>query len=143
MKKIRIDYLATLIGIIMIVLGLFWVKTFNVQAKSLLALPYVCIGIGSGIFGHGMGNMISYKAIKRNPDIQKNLEIDKNDERNIAIANRAKVKTYNLMIFVLGALIVAFALMGVDLTAVLLLAFAYLLFPIYAIYYRSKYDKEM
>ena len=43
------------------------------------------------------------------------------------------------MTFVFGALMIAFALMGVDMIAVLLLVFAYLFVQGYAIYYRSCY----
>ena len=56
---------------------------------------------------------------------------------------RAKAKAYDMMTFVLGALMLSFALMGVELTAVLLLVFAYLFVHSYAVYYRFKYDKEM
>lgn len=107
------------------------------------ALPYVCIGVGSGIFGHGMGNVIGRQAIKNSPDIQRQIAIDQRDERNIAISNRSKAKSYDLMIFVFGALMLSFALMGVDITAVLLLVFSYLLVIGYGVYYRFKYEKEM
>ena len=88
-----------------------------------------------------MGNIISRRAVKTNPDIQKQLEIDKKDERNITIANHAKAKAFDMMIFVFGVLMIAFALMGVDIKAVLLLVFAYLLVIGYDVYCRCKYDK--
>lgn len=107
------------------------------------ALPYILVGLGCGIFGHGTGNIISQKSLKNSPDIQKKIEIDKNDERNIAIRNRAKAKAYDMMVFMFGALMLSFALMGVDMIAVLLLVFAYLFVMGYSVYYRCKYDKEM
>ena len=107
------------------------------------ALPYVCIGLGCGIFGHGMGEIINRRAIKNHPDVEKQMKIDRQDERNVAIGNRAKAKAYDMMIFVFGALMLAFVLMGVDLVAVLLLVFAYLFVVGYGIYYRCKFDKEM
>ena len=48
-----------------------------------------------------------------------------------------------MMTFVFGALMVSFALMGVDMIAVLLLVFAYLLVHGFEIYYRLKFDREM
>lgn len=143
MKGKKSDYAITAIGLVLAAAGLFWVKSLVNPQGFLLALPYVCIGIGCGVFGHGMGNIISHKAIKTNPDLQKQIEIDKNDERNVAISNRAKAKAYDLMTFVFGALMMIFALMGVDVIAVLLLVFAYLFVQGYGIYYRCKYDKEM
>lgn len=71
------------------------------------------------------------------------MDIAINDERNIAIANRAKGKAFDRMTFVFGALMVSFALMGVDMIAVLLLVFAYLLVHGYAIYYRFRLEQEM
>ena len=109
----------------------------------MLTLPYVCVGLGCGIFGHGMGNFISSRTLKNHPDERKQLEIEQKDERNIAIANRAKAKAYDIMTFIFGALMISFALMGIELAAVLLLVFAYLLVHGFGIYYRLKYEKEM
>ena len=81
--------------------------------------------------------------MKNNPAAAKQLEIDKKDERNLAIANRAKAKAYDMMIFVFGALITALALMNVDLTVVVFLVCAYLFILVYNSYYRFKYYKEM
>ena len=90
-----------------------------------------------------MGNIMSKRALKNHPDIQRQIEIEKKDERNIAIGSRAKAKAFDIMVFVFGALMVSFAMMGVELVAVLLLVFAYLLVIGCGVYYRCKYDKEM
>ncbi|MFU0827437.1 MAG: DUF3796 domain-containing protein [Lachnoclostridium sp.] len=142
MKKNKMDYVTTAIGILILILGLALVKTADPQG-IMKALPYIFIGLGCGIFGHGMGNVISRKALKNSPEIRRQLEIDKNDERNIAIRNAAKSKAYDMMVFVFGALMLSYALMGVDLITVLLLVFAYLFVIFYGIYYRFKYEKEM
>ena len=47
------------------------------------------------------------------------------------------------MTFVFGALMVSFALMGVDLAAVLLLVAAYLFVEGSAVWYRVRFEKEM
>lgn len=143
MKKVRMDFIFTAIGMILLVTGLLLAKTFANSQGFMLVLPYIFFGIGCGIFGHGMGNIISRKVLKNNPEIQKQLKIDKTDERNIAIANRAKAKAYDMIIFVFGALMLTFALRGVDVIAMLLFLFAYLFVQGYGIYFRYKYDKEM
>ena len=143
MKKNRLDYVITAIGILMLGAGLFLIKTVTDPQGVMKALPYICIGLGCGAFGQGMGNIISRKALKSNPGLQKKLEIDKNDERNVAIGNLAKAKAYDMMIYIFAALMLSYALMGIDMITVLLLVFAYLFVIFYGIYYRCKYDKEM
>lgn len=113
MKKIK-NYLITAVGIVVFALGLCLVKTFDNPEEFLRALPYVCIGIGSGMFGHGMAGIFADKVAKKNPDIQKQKEIEENDERNMAISNRAKAKGYDIMTYVFGALMLSYALMGVE-----------------------------
>lgn len=143
MKKVGIDYIFTAIGMILLVTGLLLVKALDNLQGFMLVLPYILFGIGCGIWGYGMGNIISRRALKSSPEIQKQLEIEKTDERNIAIANRAKAKAYDMMIFLFGALMLTFALRGVDVIALLLFLFAYLFVQGYGVYYRCKYGKEM
>ncbi len=143
MKKNTSTYLATILGVFLLGIGLYLLKSIPNPEGALKALPYICIGLGSGVFGHGMGNIISHNAVKGCPDLEKQIKIDKNDERNVTISNRAKAKAYDMMLFVFGALMLSFALMEVDLTVILLLVFAYLFICGYGIYYRFKYDKEM
>ncbi len=143
MTQKKSNYVVVIIGLLLLGTGLYFVKTIDDPQGIMQALPYVCIGVGCGLFGQGMGGILSQKAIQNHPEIQKQMDIEKNDERNIAIANRAKGKAFDIMTFVFGALMLAFALMGVDMVATLLLVFAYLFVHGYAIYYRCKYNEEM
>ena len=95
------------------------------------------------MFGHGLGNVVSNRVAKNNPELKKQIEIDKNDERNVAVSNQAKAKAYDMMLYIFGALMIAFALMGVGVAAVLMLVFAYLLVVGFFIYYLNKYNNEM
>ena len=143
MKQNKWNYFLAIAGGLLLGVGLYLAKTIIEPQGIMRALPYVFIGVGCGIFGQGLGEIIGSRAIKNNPDIQKHMEIEKNDERNITIANRAKAKAYDMMIFVFGALMLAYALMGIDMVEVLLLVFAYLFVIGYGVYYRFKFDKEM
>ena len=71
------------------------------------------------------------------------MEIEKRDERNVAVSSRAKAKAYDVMTFVFGALMVAFALMNVGLVPIVMLVSAYLFVEITAIWYHAQYEKEM
>ena len=143
MKKTFYSIIITAIGILMLVSGLILVKTISEPTGIMSTLPYILVGLGCGIFGGGIAETIKLRTIKNHPDIKKQMEINENDERNIVIANRAKAKAYDMMVFVFGALMLAFALMGTDMVSALMLVFAYLFVIGYGIFYRIKYDKEM
>ena len=143
MKKEYRSYVMIALGLALLAGGLFLIKTIDDPSGIMTTLPYVCVGLGCGIFGHGTGDAINHRALKNSPDIAKQVDIEKNDERNIAIGNRAKANAYDIMLPVFGALGVAFALMGENLRVVLLWIAAYLFVCGCSIYYRCKYDKEM
>ena len=143
MKKVGLSYFITALGVALLAGGLIILKTVGEPQGIMQALPYVMIGLGCGIFGHGMGDIINRASMKNHLELAQQDEINKTDERNVAIANRAKAKAYDAMLFIFGALMVALALMNVDLIVVLLLVFAYLFVAGIGIYYRCKYDKEM
>lgn len=143
MKKMLLPYFLTIGGLGLLICGLYFIQAFEASQGVLQALPYVCVGLGCGIFGHGAGELINRVAMRNNPAAAKQLEIEQKDERNLMIANRAKAKAYDMMIIVFGALLLAFALMGIDVSVVLLLVFIYLFIVGYSAYYRFKYSKEM
>ena len=142
MKK-RMDIGILSVGIIMLVVGLYLIWINENPQGIFRVLPFVCIGLGCGMFGHGMGNIISRQALKGSPEIARQIEIEQKDERNIAIGNQAKAKGFDMMTFAFGALMICFALMEIELAATLLLVFTYLFVEGYAIYYRFKLDKMM
>ena len=143
MNKKLINYFTAIIGVILLACGLILIKLTNTPQGILTTLPYICIGVGCGIFGHGTGNIINSRIMYNNPDLKKQMEIEQKDERNIAIKNSAKAKAYDMMIFVFGALMISLALMNVDMMVILILVTSYLFVVGYSIYYRIKYDKEM
>ncbi len=135
--------ITAIIGAALLAAGFFLGRRFENAQDIMSTLPYIFIGIGAGLFGHGIGGMLERRVLKNHPEIQKTIEIEKNDERNIALTNRAKGKAYDIMIPAFGALMVSFALMGVELFAVLALVIAYLFVVGCNIYYRVKFEKEM
>ncbi len=143
MKKKNRNYLIAVVGLLLLAAGLILLKAIGNPQGIWLVLPYICIGLGCGAFGYGVGDIVNNRVAKNNPQLQKQMEIDKNDERNIAIANQAKAKAYDIMLYVFGALMVALALMSVDIVVVLLLVAAYLVVVCFFIYYLNKYQREM
>lgn len=142
MKKCK-NYLFTVGGILLVAFGLGLVKGISEPGELLSVLPYVLIGIGCGSFGYGMGELVSQRILKNDPELALQKEIEAGDERNIMLSGLAKARAYDLMTYVFGALMIAFALMKVEMSAVLLLVAAYLFVEGYSIYYRIKLEKEM
>ena len=143
MRKNVINTLTLVVGLALLGAGLYLLKTVFAPTGVMLALPYVFIGLGCGMFGQGVSGFVNRAVLKKNPEIAKQQEIEQKDERNQEIANRAKAKAYDAMVFVFGALMVAFALMGMDLVPVLLLVGAYLYVVGVGLYYRFKLEKEL
>lgn len=143
MKQNTGNYVQIVIGLLVGMIGLVLVKLSMFPEGAMKAVVYFMVGLGCGIFGSGMGKLMQYKALKNSPEIRKQIDIDTNDERNVAIANRSKAKAFDIMTFVFGALLFSFALMGIDIITILLLVFVYLFVHGCGIYYRVKFDKEM
>ena len=143
MKKHGLQTALGILGLALLAFGLYLVKTTNATEGILMTLPYVCVGIGCGLFGQGMGGVIERSVLKKHPELIKQKEIEVNDERNQQISNRAKAKAYDRMVFVFGAMMIALALMNVDLAVVLLVVFSYLFVVGSGIYYRVKFEKEL
>lgn len=144
MKQDRKDTLYIVTGALLLLVAALMLNLAPAQEQPLLrVLPFLCLGVGAGLLGQGVGQLLQRKALQGNPELARQQQIEVEDERNIQLAQRAKAKAFDLMIFVFGALLLAFALMQVDLTAILLLVGAYLLVQGYAVYCRVRLEKEM
>ena len=136
MKQDRKEIVWIVVGVVLWGIAVLLLRQNPGNSGFWRALPYVCLGVGAGLLGQG-------KALQSDPELARQQEIEAGDERNIQLAQRAKAKAFDLMVFVFGALLLVFALMGVEMTALLLLVAAYLLVQGYAVYCRVKLEKEM
>ena len=131
------------IGFVIFIAGLVLIKLLPGADGILKTLPYLCVGVGAGIFGGNLGTAIKNKVMLKNPESAKQIEIEQKDERNQAISNKAKARAYDLMIYVYAAILLAFALMQIDMYVILTLVAVYLFFVFINVYYLTKYHKEM
>lgn len=134
------NYLMLALGIGMFVAGLLLIK--NDQLESLL-IPYLLIGFGAGLFGNGFSDLIVTQVMKKNPELAKEDRINREDERNQLISARSKEKAFDLATYLLGALMLAYALMKENLAIVLSLVAVYLFIQFYALYWRFRLEKEL
>lgn len=131
------------VGVALFAVGLALIF-LNPDAEGMMTtLPYLCVGVGSGLFGGNLGTALRNRKMIHDPQAAKQLEIAQKDERNRAIRDKAKAKAYDMMIFVFAAVLLAFTLMGVDPYVVLILVAVYLFFIFTNVYFAIKYNKEM
>lgn len=131
----------TLAGIVIFILGglglkLEWFTNFT-------SIPYIMIGIGAGLFGLGLGEIIKIRTLNTSPTAKRKYEIEQNDERNIEINQRSKSKAFDFMGYVYPVVMLVCVLLNVELTIILLLVAVYLLIYAVQIYYFVKYQKDL
>ena len=143
MKRCGPNLFPTILGCLLAAGGFLLLHGYGDAQGVMAVLPFLCIGLGCGLFGHGAGGLLSQRALKGSPEIQKQLEIEQNDERNVALANRAKGRAFDIMLYCYGALMVCFVLMQVETAVVLLLTATYLFILGCFVYYRVRYEREM
>lgn len=142
-KNLTKNITFALLGLCLFVVGLVLVRYQNELPELATSIPYIFVGIGTGIFGHNLGSVLTVLSLRKDPTLAKSIEIEEKDERNVMINNTAKAKAYDLMILVYGALILLLALMEIH-TPILLTAIAAYLFIVGTnIYYNLKFRKEL
>ncbi len=135
--------ITAVLGLGLMAAGLYAMKHLSGQGEWILALCSFCTALGCGFFGQGAGSLVTARVMSGHSQEKKRLEIEQRDERNIAVNARAKSSAWDVMTFVFGALMVSFALMNVGPVPIVMLVAAYLFVECTAIYYRSRYEKEM
>ena len=136
------NILKIVFGLMIALAGFFGIRLLDTPENLMRTLPYLMIGVGCGLFGHGVGELGRAYALRKDPALQKQLDIEAKDERNVQLMNAAKAKAYDLMTYVYAALMLAFALTGEALWVVLPLVAAYLFVEGYAVYQRVRMEKE-
>ena len=135
--KRKVYAMAVAAGVVMIALGLFLMS-----GPERMPLPGILIGLGAGALGCGLSGVLTNRLSKKYPDMA-GKTVEQQDERNIAISNRAKARAYDLMVYVFGALMITFALMNADVTMILLLIGAYMIVVACRIGFAVHYNKIM
>ena len=133
-KKLRIRMF---VGIALIVLGVAMIVIFNVikprnEFFSSFGFAFAVVGVV---------RLRNYLIITKSEERIKAQEISENDERNIAIANKAKSITFTIFVMVAGIGVVVLQLLEKTHMALLLSGALYLLLVVYWITYWIVYKK--
>lgn len=89
-NRLMLYVLLLLLGVLLLAAGLFG---FGESAKTVSGM---CIGIGAGLIGMNTAHFIIDFYYKRHPDAQKQSVIEAQDERNVALTDKAKAKAFDL-----------------------------------------------
>lgn len=142
-KNMLRNCLFLFLGIGLIIAGILMDKNSGTSNQVLARIPYLLIGLGCGIFGHFMGNIMKYFSTRNNEELERQIEIEKKDERNILIAEKSKAKAYDLMVYLFAGMLIMFSLMRVDKLQILIMVAIYLSLQVYALYWKYKFESQM
>ncbi len=133
----------TSLGFVLVIGGIFMALLIEPEDGLMKTLPFVCVGVGAGIFGGGLGTLLKRHVSIKDEQAAKRIEIEEKDERNIVLRSHAKAKAYDVMLYVHSALLMFFALMQVETYVVLSLVAVYLFVIIVYIWSFARLNKKM
>ena len=101
-KKTKLNYVILLIGILTIISG------FYIISKNILDSCYIGIifGLGAGMVGVGTINTFQNLWYKKNPQMEKLIRNNFNDERNKLLYYKTSAKINKINMFVLSIIVV-------------------------------------
>ena len=143
MKQNKLHMIPPIAGAVLIAAGICLLLALPDSRGALAALAYVCLGLGCGLLGQGVGNVIAARQRKRNPGAAHLVRIEKNDERNAAVLRRAKARTLDVALILFAALILSFTLLGVGAAAILLSVLVYLAIIGCLLFFQIRYNGTM
>lgn len=100
MKSKSKEIVFVVVGLLLVAVGFLMLRGMPEAWGG--PLPYLCLGIGAGAFGWGSGELLKQRALKGDPKLEKQLEVAALDERNVALANRAKARAFDCMLYILA-----------------------------------------
>jgi len=114
---------------------------FNTEDNK--AISGILIGIGAGLFGMSISNLLMKRFEDKNPGIKKLQEIEQNDERRIIISNKSKAKSADITRWLIIVIAYIMILINAPLWATLFTVLVFAAYHILCFYYAFKYEKIM
>lgn len=138
MLKKQSFYIATLVlGICLIAVSLF------LKGEELKSIAGICIGIGTGLFGSSIANLLMKRMEENNPKRMKQREVEFKDERNTLIRYKAKAKAADIIQWCIMGVAYITILIYTPLWVTLVTVGVFLLYNVLAIYFMNKFQQEM
>ena len=139
----RVTYTFIIMGLLLIIGSIIALYFFRDEKSAYTVISFTVFGCGFGLLGDGIGRLNAARLEKKDPERMKLFNIEKNDERNIAIDEKARAKAFTLSQYLFPAVLVALVIMKVDIKALIPVVAADLLVLAYSLYIRQKLYKEM
>ena len=139
-NKIWLYVLLSAIGAISVYIG-----GFVLVEEKFKMFSGLCIGLGSAVFGIGIGNFIGALIISKteNEEMTHRKNIEVNDERNMRIREKVGAKINQIVIYVISVIVLALGFMGVDVVIIIMISSVFLLELVLAIVLNNYYSKKM
>lgn len=133
-------HLCIIAGIVFILIGfIFMSNSYDLYET----FPYVFIGLGIGVLAYGTGEFFYNKLKLHKNDYVEIVEIEREDERNLSIIEKANAKAFQLMIYVFAVLIILFAIVNVNKYITLSLTVVYVTIFLSKFYFIYKLQHKM
>ncbi len=123
----------------------FYVGEFVLVGEKLKMISSLCIGLGSSVFGLGIGNFIGALVISKakSEELIRKKNIEVNDERNTRIREKVGARINQVVIYALSVIVLAMGFMQINIIAIIMVASVFLLELVLTIALNSYYSKKM
>jgi len=142
-KRERIGTLLVVIGVILALASILVFLFVKNTRFNYTVISYAIFGGGFGLLGDGLGRLNSARIAKKNPEKMKLINIEKNDERNVSINEKAAAKTFWFMFYIFAVVLIVLVIMRIDVKALYIVLAAYEISIIFFLLIKLKLYREM
>lgn len=130
--------------IITLILGVCFIgASFFFKGEEVKAVSGILIGVGAGLFGMSIANLIMKRLEQNKPEIIKQNEIEFKDERNTLIRNKSKAKAADITQWFIMGIAYLTILISTPIWVTLIVVAVFLIYHLLGVYFMNKYQKEM
>lgn len=131
-------YIATLIiGIVLAAVSFLFTE------EAVKAVGGVLLGVGAGLTGMSIANLLMKRYEKKHPDIARQNEIEQGDERSVMIRTRARATAGTALQWLVIALAFVLILADAPLWQTLTVVGVYVVYHVLTLVLTARYQKQM
>lgn len=117
--------------------------SFFFSGEDVKTIAGVLIGVGGGLFGMSVSNLVMLHMERKHPELEKQKRIEQKDERNTMIRNRAKAKAGDITQWLIVAIAALNILIDAPLWVTLVILAVYAAYNVISLALIAKYQKEL